>query len=64
MNDNDMITLTIHGCARCHSEEHHSLTFHRLRYPVELTADVKAMHWAECPETAQPILLIQEPRNV
>lgn len=49
------------GCARC-GEEHHELVFRPLVRAVERDGDVIATHWAACPTSGDPILMITLPK--
>jgi len=48
----DSITVDIGNCARC-AENHAQLTFKKLGEPIESWT-----HWAPCPNTQEPVLLI------
>lgn len=46
------------GCARCHGDGHESIAFTPLAHPVETDGVVTATHWAPCPTTHEPILMV------
>jgi len=61
------------GCARCDGDGHDDITFQPFALPVKLppgsqagAGEVIATHWALCPATGEPILMlsieIEEPR--
>ncbi len=52
------ITLSIVGCARCHGDGHYDLIFAPFTFPVELDGGEPLTHWALCPVTGEPILLL------
>lgn len=53
------ITLTrLVGCARCHGEGHDDITFKPLKHPVSQDGKVRYTHWAPCPTTGEPILML------
>ena len=52
------------GCARCHGEGHRGLFFYELKHPVETPeGEIFATHWARCPQTGEPILLVFLPKR-
>lgn len=54
------VIIDLNGCARCRGDGHEGLFFYELTYPVENeNEEVIATHWARCPTTGEPILMIQ-----
>lgn len=45
------------GCARCHGD-HPNLTYFKLRNPVVEDSGAVLTHYAPCPETGEPILML------
>lgn len=53
----NLVMLDQVGCARCGADAHHGITYKRLTRPVELAGETLT-HWAWCPSTGEPILLL------
>lgn len=48
------------GCARCEGEGHNGITFEPLLRPVEFDGVLVATHWALCPLTREPIMMLND----
>lgn len=59
----DIRVKGIRNCARCGCE-HGPLTFRLLGAPMSRKGVVTHTHWAPCPTTGEPILMIQEADGV
>lgn len=46
------------GCARCLGDGHENLSFERLMQPVTFDGVLVATHWALCPLTWEPIMML------
>jgi hypothetical protein len=56
VNDPDVVTYDLVGCARCLGDGHDGLEFRRLTHPIILNGGIEATRWATCPTTGEPIL--------
>jgi hypothetical protein len=52
------VVLDLNGCARCDGDGHPGLTFYRLTRPVDMPGAEPLTHWAICPVTHGPILML------